>query len=139
MAIEFNYKKFLLVVLIGGTSSLVSACETTHSSNAVLTVEETLARAQSLDGTQVSVFGYLVLDFEDHNLYASRRDAVQKVNNQGRCIALTLTEEMYARWKGKDMSLVFVSGTLNKDYCGPDEFCPSACNRIAIENVKISQ
>ena len=125
-------------ILMAGACLNLAGCTTTPSSDA-LTVQDALARAEMLDGSQVVVSGYLVLEFEDHNLYTSRRDAVQKVENEKRCIALTLTEDVYSEWKDRDMTSVQVSGVLNKDYCGPNEFCPYACNQIAIEKVEISE
>ena len=140
MVIEFNRKKLLFIAVIGGACLSSWACETvTPTSGAAIPVEEALAQASSLHGSQVSVSGYLVLESEDHNLYASKRDAKQKINNEKRCIALTLTEDVYSEWKDKDMSSVLVSGTMNKDYCAPNDFCPYACNRIAIEKVTISK
>ena len=139
MILGFKHIKLLSLSFISIAYFCLSACATTHSSDMALTVEEALANSQMLDGSQVSVSGYLVLDFEDHNLYASRRDAKEKANNKDRCIALTINKDVYATWKNNDASFVVVDGTLNKDYCGPDKFCPYACNRIAIENIQISR
>ncbi|MEL7545836.1 MAG: hypothetical protein AAGJ84_04235 [Pseudomonadota bacterium] len=102
-----------------------------------LSVNEAITSSAELDGSTISVSGYLIAAFEDHNLYATRRDARDKIRTDSHCLALEFTQEQFEKWQSHDAAKVVITGRLNADFCGTDVYCPSSCNQIGLQDITI--
>ena len=100
-------------------------------------IQYLLKNAETLDGEVVTTQGVLVMEFEDINLYSSKKEAREQINRDTECISLVTTREDYDKWHSKSRKNVVITGRINADFCSPDHFCPSSCNNVALEKISI--
>jgi len=124
-------------IYLGLIALLVTGCQSIPL-DGTLSVKEAIETSKNLDSSEVSITGYLSLEFEDFNLYDTRRAAKNKINNDTECLSLDITQELYDQWKMSSGSLVTVTGILNSDFCGKGLFCNRSCNVIGLEKISIA-
>ena len=92
-------------------------------------VKSIIGRRDCFFGRSVAVRGYLVLDFENINLYQSRKDF--RLNNR-HCVTVGVNDFFQREGKKHNHKVVVVRGLLKKDYVEPDAVCLSCCSSYAI-------
>jgi hypothetical protein len=94
-----------------------------------LSVQELITHKDSLFGTEVAVRGYLAVDFENINLYESRKDF--KLNNR-HCVTVGVNKLFQRKGKKYNHQVVTIRGLLKQDYVEKDAICLSCCSDYAI-------
>ena len=93
------------------------------------TIDSVMAEQDDLFGREVSVRGYLALDFENTNIYQSKNDFER---NSRRCITIAIDDFVQQAGPKHNHQFVLVRGTLQKDYVKNDEMCLSCCTDYAV-------
>lgn len=114
--------------------SMLSACAT-RKNTTILSVDELLPRATELNQKRVNVRGYVVIDFEDHNLYASQKAFEEMDDNN--CVSLDVSNAVYDEWENIDHVFATVSGVVDNNYCGKDTICNFSCNKVGLVDIEI--
>jgi hypothetical protein len=125
-----------LVVL---QTAVLSACASDSAqgrgadSADVMTVEQLAKALPSLDGRSVKVHGYLVIEPENRNL---RQTAAKYGENEGECVGVEMTDELFKRREEYSRRLVVLSGTVTRSLCGGDT-CLGSCTAAGLADLVV--
>ena len=90
-----------------------------------VTVEQVLASPERFDDKKVRVEGFLVIEFEDQNLYTD--ESVYK-DHTSSCLGLALADDVKSEEKKFNKRHVVLEGLFDADHCGPDYICLWSCS-----------
>ncbi len=120
-----HWKGFLTILTI---CSIVSACA---SSSSILSVDEVLDSAGMKTSEYISVLGFLVYEFENHNIFISKM-ASDGSKLEELCLSLGSTEKNQVELKKLNRQYVVISGIFDNNFCPSDHFCPYSCSKVAV-------
>lgn len=109
----------------------LTACSMTTDwqSHECKSIENVKANIDTLDGTEVSVCGYLKYEFEDKNLYASPKSARRYSEKQ--CLSVgsregaSIDTSLTGHW-------VRITGVAAANFCPVDTICSSSCSKNGV-------
>jgi len=133
MRIKFfiHWKGFLTIFTI---CSIVSACASSSSisnSSSILSVDEVLDSGGVKTSEYISVLGFLVYEFENHNIFISKM-ASDGSKFEELCLSLGSTEKNQANLKKLNRQYVVISGIFDSNFCPSDHFCPYSCSNVGV-------
>lgn len=121
--------KSIFVVMLGVAAS---ACSLTpgSGSDSCTSIDSVIANIEQLNGSDVSVCGYLKYEFEDKNLYESRKTAKQFGDKQ--CLSLGTREGASIDLSSMSDRWVQIHGVATANFCPKDAVCSSSCSKIGV-------
>jgi hypothetical protein len=110
------------------SSLCTAACSSLQISrqDQCVSVDRALSEINDTNGTQIAVCGFLKYEFEDKNLYVSKRDANQQLFRN--CISLGKASDYSGDLEKLNGKWVRVTGLATSKICPADSICQAACS-----------
>jgi len=116
--------------------ALICGCSTTTEN--IMDVDTVIMRSAELSGQRILVEGYLKYEFEDHNLYAAQRYALEW--SRDHCISIGLSRNAEPDLESASGQWVIITGILSNEFCPPNSICTFSCSQrigVFVENVQV--
>ena len=114
----------------------IVGCASAQSINPVYSVERVLTEQEKLDKKQISVKGYFVFEFENHNLFSNY---ISYKRHNEKCLSLELLRKDVNLYKKYNKRKVIITGKFIKDFCTVDMICTSSCSQVGLVDITIAQ
>jgi hypothetical protein len=118
-----------LLIPLSACSNLPAVRNECHS------VKYVRDNSQRLDGSEISVCGYLRYEFEDKNLYSSRKAAANSSDKY--CIAVGRRAEAKVDLSALNGKSVRIHGVVTAKACPEGAVCAAACSQTGIAAMRI--
>ena len=124
-----HIRKILCAAL---TTITVSACSVAPDFEAekCKSVDYVKANIKQINGSEVSVCGFLKYGFEGKNLYHSASAAKQDSDRQ--CLSIGIGEGAVVDLSASSDRWVRINGFATADFCPKDTICSSSCSRVGV-------
>jgi hypothetical protein len=116
--------------LLLGLVFCVSSCASTDSSQSRCSTVEDLIAAPVESEKPVEVCGLLKYEFEDRNLYGSKRAATEA--SREKCVSVGLADGFTGNLSAYNGRWVRVSGLVTADFCPDGTICTASCSATGI-------